>query len=38
VRADGLGVDGWCVGMVDPLREGEVPVLVDRFSWRVPTS
>lgn len=34
VRADGSGVDGWCLGLVDPLREGEEPVLVDRFCWR----
>ena len=34
VRADGSGVDGWCLGLVDPLREGEQPVLVDTFRWR----
>ncbi len=34
VRADGSAVDGWCVGLADPLREGEEPVLVDSFTWR----
>ncbi len=34
VRADGKGIDGWCVGLTDPLREGEQPVLVDSFQWR----
>lgn len=34
VRADGNGVDGWCVGLTDPLRPGERPVLVDQFQWR----
>jgi hypothetical protein len=34
VRADGSAVDGWVVGLVDPLRAGEAPVLVDRFTWR----
>jgi hypothetical protein len=34
VRADGRGIDGWCIGIVDPLRHGEQPVLVDRFMWR----
>jgi hypothetical protein len=34
VRSDGQGVDGFCIGLVDPLRPGERPRLVDRFSWR----
>ncbi len=34
VRADGRGIDGWCIGAVDPLGDREKPVLVDRFSWR----
>jgi hypothetical protein len=36
VRADGSGVDGYCIGLVDPLGAGETPVLVDRFEWRIP--
>ncbi|MEX2264783.1 MAG: hypothetical protein WD696_22705 [Bryobacteraceae bacterium] len=34
VRADGRGIDGWCIGAADPLGDGEEPVLVDHFSWR----
>jgi hypothetical protein len=34
VRADGSGIDGWCIGVVDPLGERGNPVLVDQFSWR----
>jgi hypothetical protein len=34
VRSDGLGVDGFCIGLVDPLHPDERPRLVDRFSWR----
>ena len=34
VRADGRGIDGWCVGAADPLGEGSKPVLVDHFAWR----
>lgn len=34
VRADGRRVDGWCIGVVDPLREGAEPVVVDHFTWR----
>jgi hypothetical protein len=34
VRADGSAVDGWVIGLVDPLRPGERAVLVDRFTWR----
>jgi hypothetical protein len=33
VRADGRGIDGWCVGLVDPLGP-EPPVLFDHFTWR----
>jgi hypothetical protein len=40
VRKDGEHVDGWCIGLTDPLREGEQPVLVDHFTWspHAPTS
>jgi hypothetical protein len=34
VRADGQGIDGWCIGVVDPLGENGKPVLVDQFKWR----
>jgi hypothetical protein len=34
VRADGRGIDGWCIGAADPLGQGTKPVLVDQFSWR----
>ncbi|HVU04744.1 MAG TPA: hypothetical protein VHE30_23490 [Polyangiaceae bacterium] len=33
VRADGTGIDGWCLGLVDPLAKDEQPVVVDTFSW-----
>jgi hypothetical protein len=34
VRADGKGVDGYCIGLTDPLAAGAKPELVDFFSWR----
>jgi hypothetical protein len=34
VRADGSGVDGWCIGATDPLRPSQPPELVDHFVWR----
>ena len=34
VRGDGKGVDGYCLGLHDPLRPAEKVVLVDRFTWR----
>ena len=34
VRADGAGIDGWCVGLADPLGPDSKPVLVDHFTWR----
>jgi hypothetical protein len=34
LRADGTGIDGYCLGLVDPLGERQEPVLVDTFSWR----
>jgi hypothetical protein len=34
VRADGKGVDAWCLGLLDPLRDAEPPVLVDHFHWK----
>jgi hypothetical protein len=34
VRADGKGVDGYCIGLTDPLGAGAKPELVDVFTWR----
>ena len=34
VRADGSGIDAWCIGATDPLRPGQRPELVDHFVWR----
>jgi hypothetical protein len=34
VHADGRRIDGWCLGLVDPLGPGQKPVLVDAFTWR----
>jgi hypothetical protein len=34
VRADGKGVDGYCVGLTDPLAPGQRPELVDVFHFR----
>jgi hypothetical protein len=34
VRADGRGIDGWCIGVADPLRADAEVVLVDQFTWR----
>jgi hypothetical protein len=34
VRADGSGIDGWCIGAANPLGDDKNPVLVDHFSWR----
>jgi hypothetical protein len=34
LRADGQGIDGWCIGAADPLGDDARPVLVDHFSWR----
>jgi hypothetical protein len=34
VRADGRGIDGYCIGLTDPLAPGAKPELVDVFSWR----
>jgi hypothetical protein len=34
VRADGRGIDAWCIGATDPLRPGQPPELVDHFVWR----
>jgi hypothetical protein len=34
VRADGRGIDGFCIGLADPLRPGESPALVDTFRFR----
>jgi len=35
VRADGSAVDGWVIGLEDPLDGRGKPVLVDRFRWTV---
>jgi hypothetical protein len=34
IRADGRGIDGWCLGLENPLGADEPPVLVDTFTWR----
>ncbi len=36
IRQDGSAVDGWCIGLVDPLGAGadSKPALVDRFTFR----
>jgi hypothetical protein len=34
VRADGTTIDGWCLGLRDPLSPGEPVELVDRFQWK----
>ncbi len=34
VRADGSGIDGYCIGLTDPLGEDAKPELVDTFTWR----
>jgi hypothetical protein len=33
VRRDGSRIDGWVIGLEDPLAEGARPVLVDQWSW-----
>jgi hypothetical protein len=35
VRRDGSAVDGYCIGLVDPMAPGSEPVLVDHFTFRV---
>ncbi|RYZ01588.1 MAG: hypothetical protein EOO73_34980 [Myxococcales bacterium] len=35
VRADGSGIDGYCIGLTDPLAPDAKPELVDSFSWRI---
>jgi hypothetical protein len=34
VRRDGSAIDGFCIGLVDPVRPSEPPVLVDTFTWK----
>jgi hypothetical protein len=34
VRADGKGIDGYCIGLTDPLAEDAEPELVDVFHFR----
>ncbi len=36
IRKDGSAVDGWVIGKVDTLREGEQFVLVDQWTWNNP--
>jgi hypothetical protein len=33
VRADGRCIDGFCIGLTDPLAADQKPVLVDTFRW-----
>jgi hypothetical protein len=35
VRQGGKQVDGWCIGLTDPLSRDQNPELVDSFTWRV---
>jgi hypothetical protein len=35
VRRDGSAIDLFCIGLVDPLADGEPPVLVDAFTFEV---
>ncbi|HEY3498567.1 MAG TPA: hypothetical protein VGK73_27945 [Polyangiaceae bacterium] len=37
VRGDGLGIDGYCIGLADPLGRPDDPLLVDTFQWRPKT-
>jgi len=34
VRQDGKGIDGYCIGLTDPLAPDAKPELVDVFTWR----
>jgi hypothetical protein len=34
IRRDGSGIDGYCLGLVDPVRQSEGPLLVDVFTWK----
>jgi hypothetical protein len=34
VRRDGSAIDGFCIGLVDPVRPSDPPVLVDTFTWK----
>lgn len=34
VRKDGSAIDAYCIGLVDPVKASEPPVLVDSFTWR----
>jgi hypothetical protein len=34
VRHDGKGIDGYCIGLTDPLAPDAKPELVDVFTWR----
>jgi hypothetical protein len=35
VRASGDAMDGWCIGLTDPLDAAAEPELVDAFTFRV---
>jgi hypothetical protein len=37
VRADGKGIDGYCIGLTDPLGNDAKPELVDTFTFRPKT-
>jgi hypothetical protein len=37
VRADGTGIDGYCIGLTDPVAPNDEPRLVDVFHWRPET-
>jgi hypothetical protein len=34
VRHDGKGIDGYCIGLTDPLAPDAKPELIDVFTWR----
>ena len=34
VRKDGSGIDGFCFGLVDPVKSSDDPLLVDTFTWK----
>ncbi|HEX3594947.1 MAG TPA: hypothetical protein VHU80_07595 [Polyangiaceae bacterium] len=34
IRRDGSAIDGFCIGLVDPVKSSEGPLLVDSFTWK----
>ena len=38
VRADGSGIDAWCIGIEDAFDKNDLPVLVDTFRWETSKS